>query len=1619
MLKQFIQTLLFGIPLFWVSNSNAQISPKLLSRHSVGSYFDQGAAEIVAYSSKNKRMFVTNNVTNSIHVVNITDPSSPVLFDTISLKPYGSDVTSVACNGDYIGATVIDSTGKLANGKVVFFNAKTLAFVSQVKVGPNPDMLIFTKDGKKVLVANEGEPLDYVIDPEGSVSIINISNGISNLTNSNVVTAGFSAFNNVSIDPKIKITGKLVDSATKSTVVRNSTVAEDLEPEYIAVSEDSKTAWITCQENNCVAILDIDSQKITKLLPLGFKNHNLPANALDYTNQGSTISIDTVKVFGMYQPDQIYSYRVNGVNYFVTANEGDVRADWGSVNNEEQDIRNSSIKLDTAIFGLSSVTLLKNNNGRGRLKISSKYGDFNNDGKFDSLFSYGARSFSIWNGTTGTLVYDSKNEFETITASKYPTLFNASHTNNTKKNRSDDKGPEPECITIGKILDSTYAFIGLERIGGVMIYNITDPNNARYVNYINTRNAAVSPSAANLASVGDLGPEGLIFIPKAESPNGKDLLLVSNEISGTVAIIELENRSDFQMQILHSSDMESGVSATNDAFKFAAIVDKLEDAHVNNLTLSSGDNTLPGPFLSSGEDPKVQVALRSTASSYYSGTTSGLRASVGRADIALMNIIGFNASALGNHEFDLGTSELNSQIGVDIRSGGSDKRWIGAQFPYVSANLNFANDANLSYLYTSSILKETDFKTSASISSNSGKKGIAPSIIIERNGEKIGVVGATTQILAKISSPGSTTVNGPNQDSMAALAAILQPVIDSLVSKEKVNKIILLAHLQQLQNEITLAPLLKKVDIIISGGNHDVTADGNDRLWAGHTKVRQYPILTTNADGDPLAILNNTSEWKYVGRFVCDFDSAGKLLVNTLDSNVNGVYASDSTTIIGLYGNYNSAFVSGSKGALAKVVCDSVASVIRLKDGNIFGKTAVFLEGRRAFVRTQETNFGNLTAQANLEYARIADPSVKVSIKNGGGIRSAIGEVNAVGSNVTFTPPTANASAGKNAGDISQLDIEGALRFNNKLSLLTLTATNLKKILEHGVAATTSGATPGQFPQVAGLKFSFDASANSNNKVKNIALIDSNGNITEIIAANGQIIGNPNRTFRVVTLDFLAGGGDNYPFNTLATSRMNLDTATAIKNAVSAASFSGVGTEQDAFAEFMKAKYSSNAYNQVEDTITLDQRIQQIVYRTDSVLLCSKPKNPRHVELTSSLVTCASETNLISKNNAKSYSFRNWSNGELSNSTKVSKSGLYWIYEASNLYCNIDSVYVRIIKDEISTAPDTNICNVRANDTLKLNLSNWFNNSDFYFYDKSKVQTQTADIFIKNSASKKWSGFVSPKNQTSLKCPVGGIIYPSVVYPNLLSKTTDTLITTKSLVKPVINDKKYTKYQWSNGDSTFTTSFNASGIYWFKQTDSVGCYQIDTFNFSRLNLYLAPRKTAKLGSSFVVSVKDSLNINSQVVWSNGDTGWSTVYTVTKNTDTLYATQSDAYHNVTRFMVITGKAEAIKVSQENQNNNLDQQDSEQNNNSEQINNQNNALSSSQIELVEYMVYPNPVEETIYIKGMNTNKAVPFEIVNSLGQIVQLGQTLGKINASSLTEGVYYLNIENKQVKFLKK
>lgn len=486
----------------------------------VGTYesgaFDEGAAEIGAYDPMSKRLFVTNADANTIDILSLKNIHKPRLRDSIDLSAYGGGVNSVAVKNGLV-AVAVEADTKQDPGKVVFFDARG-RYLNAVTVGALPDMLIFTPDGLKVLVANEGEPNDeYTVDPEGTVSIIDLRYGVRPLNNDFVKEVDFKAFNGEELG-SIRIFGK------------NATVAQDLEPEYIAVSADSSTAWVALQENNALAIIDVASATVTDLVPLGTKDYSVIQNAIDASNKDDDINIRPWPVVGMYQPDAIAAYEVDGEAYIVTANEGDSR-DYDGFSEEE---RVKDVDLDPEAY--PDAEELQKNENLGRLNITTATGDFDEDGDIDLLHAYGGRSFSIRNAA-GELVYDSGSDFERIVALVNPENFNSTNDENDSfDNRSDDKGPEPEGLTVGTIAGKTYAFIGLERDSGIMVYDITNPIAPQFVQYVNNRDFS---GDAEAGTAGDLGPEGLVFISAADSPVKKPLLVVTNEVSGTTTVYRI------------------------------------------------------------------------------------------------------------------------------------------------------------------------------------------------------------------------------------------------------------------------------------------------------------------------------------------------------------------------------------------------------------------------------------------------------------------------------------------------------------------------------------------------------------------------------------------------------------------------------------------------------------------------------------------------------------------------------------------------------------------------------------------------------------------------------------------------------------------------------------------------------------------------------------------------------------------------------------------------------------------------------------------------------------------------------------------------------------------------
>jgi hypothetical protein len=505
-----------------------EIELNVIGQYQTG-VFDDGAAEIVAHDPRSQRLFAVNASAASVDVLDINDPTNPLLIGTIDATQLGAGANSVAVHKGLV-AVAIEAENKQDPGLVAFYDAIDLGLIGSVEVGALPDMVTFTPNGKYLLVANEGEPNDdYSVDPEGSISIINLKHGVAN---ARVRTADFTRFNKRA--DKLKARGIRIFGPGAS-------VAQDLEPEYITVSKNSRFAWVSLQEANALAIVDIRRARVVAIKSLGTKNHMLPENALDVSNKDDAINIANWPIKGMYQPDAITSYKFRGRTFIVTANEGDSR-DYDGFSEEE---RVKDLVLDPTAF--PNADELQDSAALGRLNTTTVNGDIDGDGDFDEIYSYGARSFSIRNAY-GKLIYDSGDDFERITADLLPEHFNSNNDDNDSfDSRSDDKGPEPEGVTVGKIEDRTFAFIGLERVGGIMVYDITNPHRVRFIDYLNNRDFSVDAELEKGVSnplAGDLGPEGITFIDKDDSPIEKPLLVVGNEVSGTTTLYAIEVTED-------------------------------------------------------------------------------------------------------------------------------------------------------------------------------------------------------------------------------------------------------------------------------------------------------------------------------------------------------------------------------------------------------------------------------------------------------------------------------------------------------------------------------------------------------------------------------------------------------------------------------------------------------------------------------------------------------------------------------------------------------------------------------------------------------------------------------------------------------------------------------------------------------------------------------------------------------------------------------------------------------------------------------------------------------------------------------------------------------------------
>ncbi|PWV98629.1 S-layer family protein [Paenibacillus cellulosilyticus] len=504
-----------------------QISVTQIGTYSVGvTDPDGGVAEIVKYNKDNGKFYLVNGSSDpaSLDIVSLAvgDGSSlnhlvkehtinvEELADTDGFE-YG-DLTSVDINTNnkrvYLSVQEKDPT---KNGRILALDYDG-NLMAAYEAGVQPDMIKSTPDGKYVLTANEGEPREG-IDPKGSVTILDTAAGT-------VTNAEFD--NEAIIDDNVHIrgasdpdTGIITGSGTKADALY------DLEPEYIALSGDALTAYVSLQENNAIATLDLKTKQFTAVNGLGLKDLSLPRNSLDLLKDGQ-IKLENVPFFGVYMPDGIASYTVDGHTYVVSANEGDA-TDWpGRTNAGKISSVKSSLDPDSAAAQLVNSTTTYDG-----VEVMTDMGT-------DSLYMFGGRSFSIWDASTMAQTYDSGNDFEKITAERIPDFFNSGHDKTAMDDRSSKKGPEPEDVKVGQVGERSVAFVGLERIGGVMMYDVTDPANATFLNYTNSR---VFTPKNNLNT--DTGPEGIEFIPADISPTGQPLLLVAYEVSGTVAVFQL------------------------------------------------------------------------------------------------------------------------------------------------------------------------------------------------------------------------------------------------------------------------------------------------------------------------------------------------------------------------------------------------------------------------------------------------------------------------------------------------------------------------------------------------------------------------------------------------------------------------------------------------------------------------------------------------------------------------------------------------------------------------------------------------------------------------------------------------------------------------------------------------------------------------------------------------------------------------------------------------------------------------------------------------------------------------------------------------------------------------
>ncbi|MEW6581787.1 MAG: choice-of-anchor I family protein, partial [Actinomycetota bacterium] len=1043
------------------------------------------------------RLFVTNTETNSLDIVDVRDPAAPARIARIDLSPYGAGPNSVDAHGGLV-AIAVEAAAKTDPGSVVLLR-RDGSLAARATVGALPDMLAFTPDGTRIVVANEGEPSSYgqadSVDPEGSVSVIRVAKLLAGRPGA-VRTIRFTDFDaggprHDELPAGIRLNGP------------GATVAQDLEPEYVAFDPaDPGTAVVTLQEANAAAVVDIDGARVERIVALGTKDHGAAGNGLDASDRDNLVNIRPWPVKGMPMPDAVASFRAGGRTYYVTANEGDGR-DYTGFSDEASA---GSLTLDPAAF--PDAAELKKSANLGRLTVSRTDGA--SPTGHTELRAFGTRSASIWDDE-GTLVSDTGDMFEQVTAKAQPAAFNANNTSAAFDNRSDNKGPEPEGVATGVVRGRTYAFVGLERVGGLVVLDVTDPAAPRFVQWANTRDYGQAAGP-------DSGPEIVKFVPAAASPTRRPLVLAANEVSGTVNIYEARPRSEATtLTLLHNNDGESSLLP----IQYPTAAGSLDVGGAAAFT-TVGNREITRARGLGNSVLNVYAGDALLASSTLACSLPPAPASTPVYDAVAQRQMAYDAHVVGNHELDFGPSFLARFVRDFTRGGVLDQ-------PFLSGNLDFTGEPDFADLIDPDGLI---------VGTSRDGRVVSRSLIHvdPATGQRFGVVAATTWTLPTISSPGNIRVTSTDLDTTAT---VVQREVDRL-HRMGIRKIVLVSHLQDLTNDLQLLPRLHRVDVAVGGGGDEYLGTDAEKLpGEQQAAFGAYPATAVDADGRAVPVVTTAGNYKYLGRLEVRFDAAGEVAEVVAGSGPKRVIPATQPTagILAALGVTDQA--AGNAGVNATVTAPLQACLAAFSQPLV--GTEVALDTSRAGNRGRETNTGNTITDAFLAaYDRQAaglglpprgGAAKVIAVQNGGGIRQNAGDVLPAGGAVP------GALSRRNTLDVLAF-------FTNAMTVVRdVSPQDLKDVFERS-ASTLGG---GQFLQVAGLDVTIEVTGRTaqaiaadgtvttpGTRVRAITLDDG----TPIVADGAVVPGAP--AVSIVTNSFTAAGGDNYPWLRDAPGKVNL-----------------------------------------------------------------------------------------------------------------------------------------------------------------------------------------------------------------------------------------------------------------------------------------------------------------------------------------------------------------------------------------------------------------------------------------------------------------------------------------------